>query len=176
MPNIVNNLGLAELKSAFGEAEGMLFFSMAGLTMEENEELRGAMFDSGAQVRLVRNRLARLALADRGLEVDKTVFTGNVAIAWGSAEAAIGAAKVVSEAKALIKDGKVGVRGGVLEGNLLNASDAAALANVPDRKTLQAIMLSVINGPARMLATVLDANQSGLARVIKAHADKGEEA
>ena len=70
MPNIVNNLGLAELKSAFGDAEGMLFFSMAGLTMEENEVLRGAMFESGAQVRLVRNRIAKLALADRGLEVD----------------------------------------------------------------------------------------------------------
>jgi large subunit ribosomal protein L10 len=174
MPNIVNNLGLAELKSAFGDAEGMLFFSMAGLTMEENEELRGAMFESGAQVRLVRNRLAKLALADRGLEVAADTFKGNVAIAWGNAEAAIGAAKVVSEAKGLRKEGKINVRGGVLEGNLLDASDAAALANVPDRPTLQAMLLGAISGPARSLATVLDANQSSLARVLQARVDQGE--
>jgi len=174
MPNIVNNLGLAELKSAFGDAEGMLFFSMAGLTMEENEVLRGAMFESGAQVRLVRNRLAMLALADRGLEVDSGVFKGNVAIAWGNAEAAIGAAKVVSESKALRKEGKLDVRGGVLEGNLLDANDAAALANVPDRHTLQAMLLGAISGPARSLATVLDANQSSLARVLQARVDQGE--
>ena len=99
MPNIVNNLGLAELKSAFGEAEGMLFFSMAGLTMEENEVIRDAMFESGAKVRLVRNRLALLALADSGHTVDAAVFRGNVAIAWGNAEAAIGAAKVVNDSK-----------------------------------------------------------------------------
>ncbi|MDG1500790.1 MAG: 50S ribosomal protein L10 [Planctomycetota bacterium] len=174
MPNIVNNLGLAELKSAFGEAEGMLFFSMAGLTMEENEELRGSMFESGAQVRLVRNRLAKLALADRGLEVDADIFKGNVAIAWGNAEAAIGAAKIVSEAKTLRKEGKIGVRGGVLEGNVLDANDAAALANVPDRMTLQAMLLGALSGPARSLATVLDANQSSLARVLQARADQGE--
>ena len=174
MPNIVNNLGLAELKSAFGDAEGMLFFSMAGLTMEENEQLRGAMFESGAQVRLVRNRLAKLALADRGLEVASDTFKGNVAIAWGNAEAAIGAAKIVSESKKLRKAGKIDVRGGVLEGNLLDASDAAALANVPDRGTLQAMLLGAISGPARSLATVLDANQSSLARVLQARVDQGE--
>jgi large subunit ribosomal protein L10 len=174
MPNIVNNLGLAELKSAFGDAEGMLFFSMAGLTMEENEVLRGAMFESGAQVRLVRNRLAKLALADRGIEVAAGTFTGNVAIAWGNAEAAIGAAKIVSESKKLRKAGKLDVRGGVLEGTLLDARDAAALANVPDRLTLQAMLLGTISGPARSLATVLDANQSSLARVLQAHVDQGE--
>jgi large subunit ribosomal protein L10 len=174
MPNIVNNLGLAELKSAFGKAEGMLFFSMAGLTMEENEAIRGAMFDSGANVRLVRNRLAKLALADQGHDVDAAVFRGNVAIAWGNAEAAIGAAKVVNDSK-LRKDGKLGVRGGVLEGNLLGAADAAALADVPDRLTLQAMLLGTISGPARSLAAVLDANQSGLARVLQSHVDQAGE-
>jgi large subunit ribosomal protein L10 len=102
------------------------------------------------------------------------VFKGNVAVAWGNAEAAIGAAKVVSLSK-LAKAGKLNVRGGVLEGNLLNANDAAALANVPDRRTLQAMLLGAISGPARGLVTVLDANQSGLARVLQAHIDQAGE-
>ena len=75
----------------------------------------------------------------------------------------------------LREDGKLGVRGGVLEGNLLGAADAAALADVPDRLTLQAMLLGTISGPARSLATVLDANQSGLARVLQSHVDQAGE-
>lgn len=171
MPNIVNKLTLKELSTSWKDAEGMLFFSMAGLTMEENEELRGALFESGATVKMVRNRVAMLALAENGFEVDKGTFSGNVAVAWGDAEATIGAAKVVTGSK-LKKDGKIGVRGGVLEGNLLGASDAAALSDVPDRPTLQAKLLGCISGPARGLVTVLDANQSSLARVLQARVDE----
>ena len=119
---------------------------------------------------------AKLALKDRGLEAPEDLLKGNVAVAWGDAEAAIGVAKAVTESP-LKKAGKVGMRGGVLEGNVLGASDAAALADVPDRPTLQAKLLGVISGPARSLVTVLDANQSGLARVIQARIDAqgGEE-
>ena len=174
MPNIVNKLTLKELTTSWKDAEGMLFFSMTGLTMEENEELRGALFESGASVKMVRNRVAKLALAEVGHEVDGETFKGNVAVAWGDAEATIGAAKVVTGSK-LKKDGKLGVRGGLLEGNLLGASDAAALSDVPDRPTLQAKLLGCISGPARGLVTVLDGNQSSLARVIQARIDAGGE-
>ncbi|MDF1800849.1 MAG: 50S ribosomal protein L10 [Planctomycetota bacterium] len=174
MPNIVNKLSLTQLTSAWSEAEGLLFFSMAGLTMEENEELRGAIFESGAQVRLVRNRLAVLALASNGHEVDSEIFKGNVAVAWGDAESTIGAAKVVTGSK-LKKAGKLDVRGGMLEGNLLGASDAAALSDVPDRPTLQAKLLGCISGPAQGLVRVINGNPSGLARLIQARIDAGGE-
>lgn len=170
MPNIVNTLALSELSDAFSKAEGLLFFSMSGLTMEENEELRGVIAERGADLRLVRNRLALLALSSSGFEVDRSIFTGNVAVAWGDAEATIGAAKAVEDSP-LKKAGKLGVRGGMLEGNLLDASDAAALADVPDRPTLQAQLLGVISGPARGLAMVINGNQSALARVLQARID-----
>ena len=48
MPNIVNKLLFSELSEAFASAEGMVFFAMNGLTMEENEALRGKIFTSGA--------------------------------------------------------------------------------------------------------------------------------
>jgi len=170
MPNIVNTLACNALTESFAKAEGMLFFEMRGLTMVENEALRGEIFAKGAELRMVRNRIAMRALAANGLEVSRDTFQGNVAIAWGNAEAAIGAAKIVGDSK-LNKAGKVGVRGGVLEGNVLDATDAAALANVPDRVTLRAMLLGTISAPARGLATVINANQSGLARVLQAHID-----
>ena len=53
----------------------------------------------------------------------------------------------------------------------LDAADAVALADVPDKQTLRAQLLGVLQGPARGLATVLDALPSGVARVLQARVD-----
>jgi len=54
----------------------------------------------------------------------------------------------------------------------MGAAEAAALADLPDRDTVNAMLLGVISGPARGLATILNAVPSSVARVIQAKADK----
>jgi large subunit ribosomal protein L10 len=173
MPNLVNRLVSEEYQQSFQQAEGLLIVSLAGLSVEESEGLRSALDDAGARLRMVRNSLARRVLAEGGYEVGEDVFAGNVAIAFGSAEAAIQAAKVFTTPE-LKKAGKVQVRAGVLESRLLDAADAAALAGVPDKDTLRSKIIGCIQGPLRGLASVLQGNQGALARVLQAHADKQE--
>jgi large subunit ribosomal protein L10 len=62
----------------------------------------------------------------------------------------------------------------MLEGNMLGEADAQALADVPDRDTVNAMILGAISGPARGLVGVLAANPAGLARLLQAKVDKGE--
>ena len=62
------------------------------------------------------------------------------------------------------------IRAGVLDGQLLSDKDAAALANVPDRKTLQAKILGCISGPARGLVATINGLPGGLTRVVNARA------
>ena len=175
MPNIVNEMATRQLNRVFDEAEGMVLVSFGGLTMVENESLRGDLAEKGVQVVMLRNRLAKIVLKERGLEFPDEVFKGNCAVAYGSTEETISAAKVLT-AKEVKKAGKVSVKAGVLEGVVLDAGEAAALADVPDRATLQAQLLGVISGPARSLASVINAVPSSVARVIQAHADSGDEA
>ena len=66
---------------------------------------------------------------------------GNTAIAYGTTEQAIGAAKVFTD-KDVKKAGKVSIKGGLLEGEALDANSAQALADVPDRDTLNAQLLN----------------------------------
>ncbi len=172
MPNIVNKMVVREITSEFGDAEGMVIVSMAGLTVTESEALRGSIAERGARFRLVRNSLARIALKENGIEIPDDVFNGNVAIAYGDAEQAIGAAKALT-APELKKSGKVAIRAGMLAGSVLTASDAAALADVPDRDTLNAQLLGVISGPARSLVSLLAAPGGALARVVQARVDEG---
>ena len=172
MPNLVNRMIVSELTSELASMESMLMVSFAGLTVEESEGLRSAMAAKGVQFRMVRNSLAKRVLAEQGIQFDDQ-FTGNTAIAYGPAEAAIHAAHILTE-KEVKKAGKVKLKAGMLDGRVLDGKEALALADIPDRDTLHAQIASVIAGPLRGIASVLNATPSGLARVLQARADQLE--
>lgn len=170
MPNLINEMIKRELTDALSDAEGMVIVSLSGLTVAETEGLRVALAEQGVRLRMVRNRLARIVLRERGLEPPADLFVGNVAMAWGSPEETIHAAKVLAKSDAR-KAGKVAMRGGLLEGNLLDPAQATELADLPGRDELRSMMLGVISGPARKLVGLVNAPGASLARVIQAHVD-----
>ena len=175
MPNLVNKMVVKELTDVVRDSSSMVIVSLTGLTMEENESLRDSLAEGGVQLRMVRNSLAKLALKDCGVDMPDDVFQGNVAIALGDVEHAIHAAKTVQKSD-VRKAGKVDFRGGVLEGEVLDASRAKLLADMPDRDTLRAKILGCLSGPAQNLVAIIGAPGSALARVIQAHVDEGEDA
>lgn len=170
MPNLVNTLVSNEYRSLLEGNEGLLVATTGGLTVAESEGLRVQLDKGGARMRTVRNALARRALAERGFEFPADTFVGNVAVFYGSTEATIHAAKVLTSPE-VRKAGKVVLRGGVLDGSQLSASDAVLLADTPDKNTLRAQLLGVLQGPARGLASLLNALPSGMARVLQARID-----
>lgn len=174
MPNLVNELVVRELTEEFRAAEGMLLVAFGGLTVKETEKVRGELAEKGVKFRIVRNNLARRVLKDRGLEFPEQALLGNTGIAYGDAEVPILAAKIFSS-KELKKTGKVTLKASLLEGEVLDAERTKTLADIPDRESLYAMLLGVISGPARSLASVLHAVPSATARVLKARADSLQE-
>ena len=175
MPNIVNKMVVAELENEFKDAEGMVLVSFSGLSVEESDGLRGKLAEKNVNFKMVRNSLARRVLADKNIEFPEAdALKGNTGVAYGDAEAAVDAAKIFND-KEVRKAGKVAFKGALLEGNALDAKSAKALADLPDRDTLHAMLLGCIAGPARGLATVINAVPSSVARVIQAHADEGSD-
>jgi ribosomal protein L10 len=120
---------------------------------------------------MVRNALARRVFAERGLEFAGGALSGNTAVAYGTVESVIGAAKVLTSAE-VKKAGKVRLKAGVLEGLALGPADVAILASMPDRNTLNAQLLGCISGPARGLAGALNALPAAVARVLQGRADR----
>jgi len=172
MPNVIKNMLVRELSGAVEQSEGMLICSMSGLTVAESDKLRDTLAEQGIRLRMVPNRLARLAMKQHDLEPPDDVFAGNIACVWGGPEQAIAAAKVLHKSDAR-KQGKIALRGGLLEGSLLGADEAQALAELPGRDELRAMMLGAISGPARGLVGVMAAVPGGVARVLQAHVDAG---
>jgi len=175
MPNMISEILVRKLSDEFARAQGLVIVSVSGLTVKETENLRNSLAQRGLRIRVVRNRLARLALKQRGIEAPDDLFLGNLACSWGSSEDAITAAKIVKGSEAR-RNGKVAFKGGLFEGNLLDAQGAAALAELPGKKELRAMLLGLLSGPARGLATLLAAPGSSLVRAVQARVDKGEPA
>lgn len=171
MPNLVNQMIIRELKQGLQDSAGMVLVSFDGLDVQLTEDVRDKLAEKGASLHMVRNKLMRIVLEEQGVKLGDDVLQGNVAIALGSTEAILGAAKVLNEPD-LRKTKKVRFKAGMLDGELLDAAGAEAMADVPDRDTLNSMLLGVISGPARYLATVLDALPTSTARVLQARADQ----
>ncbi len=173
MPNIVKKLIHSELDAAFEGIDGLVMVTFGGLTVAETENLRNSLADQGVKFRMVQNKLARRVLLQKGYEFPKESLLGNTGIAYGDAEAAIAAAKIFTQSE-VKKAGKVKIKAGMLEQNVLDAKDALALADIPDRDTLRAKILGCLSGPARGLVASMAAVPGGLARVVQARVDQGE--
>jgi large subunit ribosomal protein L10 len=82
----------------------------------------------------------------------------------------------VTVLKQWIKQEKiVEIKGALMEGSVLDAASAEALANLPTKEQLLGMILSTINGPARELVGVINAPAASLVRVINAHIEKEQE-
>ncbi len=174
MPNLVNHMIVRELKDGLQASAGMVLVSFEGLDVLLTEDVRSKLAEKGASLHMVRNNLLRLVFDEQGIQLSDDVLQGNVAIALGTTEALLGAAKVLNE-PGLRKTKKVRFKAALLDGEMLDAEGAVAMAEVPDRDTLNSMLLGVISGPARCLATVLAALPTGTARVLQARADQLEE-
>jgi ribosomal protein L10 len=174
MPNIVNQMVVRELADEFKGADGLLAVSFGGLTVKATEDLRGKLAEKGVRFRMVRNSLARRVLADRGIDLGKGILKGNTGIAYGDPESIIGAAKVLAD-PAVKKAKKVEFKAGYFDGEVLDASSAAQVADLPDRDTANAMLLGVISAPSRGLVVSLAGVASNTVRVLQARVDKGEE-
>ena len=72
------------------------------------------------------------------------------------------------------KNPPVVVTGGIIEGEALTGAAAAGIADMPDRDTVNAQLATAISGPARSLASIIQAVAGGMARCIQAKIDQGE--
>ncbi len=160
------------LNQTFQDAAAVVVTHYSGLTVAEINDLRVQMRQAGANFRVTKNRLARLALADTPYAPLTDMFTGPTAIAF--ADDVVAPAKVaVNFAKG---NEKLIVLGGAMGQTLLDADGVKGLASLPSLDELRGKIVGLIQAPATKVAGVLQAPAGQLARVIRAHAEKAEAA
>lgn len=165
-----------ELKADFAKASVAIFADYKGLKAGEADELRRVLRTQNAKVKVVKNNIARLAVADGSLGsdakalMDSVVGPTLVAFVYGDLAAGAKTLHEFSKDKEAfqLKDSLMGQK-------RISAQDIEALASLPSREVLLGQLLGVLNGPARGFVSVLAAVPRGLVTVLSAiEKKKGE--
>lgn len=163
---------VATMHEVFRNTSVVVVAHYSGLTVAQMNDLRGRMRSAGAQLKVTKNRLARLALEGTDVAGTADLFKGPTIVAYS--DDPVAAPKVaVAFAK---ENAKLVVLGGAMGASVLDANGVKALAELPSLDELRAKLVGMINTPATRIAGVLQAPAGQLARVLNAYANKSEAA
>lgn len=140
-----------------------------GLTVAQMSELRRKMREAGAEFKISKNRLAKIAAKDTKYESITELLKGPSAIATSTDPVSV-AKGLVDFAKA---NDKLVIIGGAFGDQKLSTKEIEALAKLPSLNELRAKIVGILQTPATRIAGILQAPGGQVARVISAHATKG---
>jgi len=144
---------VADVAAQVARSQTLALAEYRGLTVAHLDVLRRQARDKGVYLHVLKNTLARRAVAGTPFEVASESMVGP--LIYGFSEDAVAAAKVLSDfAKG---NDKLVVKGGAYAGKSLNADGVKALASVPSKEVLLSQLLGLMQSPVSRLARVLAA-------------------
>ncbi len=142
-----------ELKNEFEQYSGFIFTDYRGMTVEQITKLRQELLTNDGAYRVVKNRFAKLAMKDLGLEIDDSVFVGPTAIALSKDDTANEVAKAVFKAK---NDGApMVVKCAKIDEQLFDANEIEAFSKLPGRLELLSSLMGTMRAPVQKLAATM---------------------
>ena len=145
----------------------------AGLTVAELTDLRRSARAAGIYLKVVRNTLARRALAGTKFDCMRDSLKGPLLLAFSNAEPG-SAAKVIRD---FTKNNvKLVVKLISLDGKLLAASDLERVANIPSLNAARSMLLGLLQAPMAKFLRLLSEPEAKLARLLAARRDQQQAA
>ena len=162
-----------ELKARFDGVDGGVFLSTQGLNSEKTYAFRAALQAKNVKYTVLRNALAKQALAEHGYSGLDKVLAGPVGVAYSTDEnSAATSAKAVADWKAETRDKIVAWKGAFLEGEVLGPQDAENLKDAPTKDQARAMLLGLMQAPATQFLATIRETYARAAYVLQAFADK----
>jgi len=152
-------------------SEAVILVEYTGAKMKAINAIRAKIRETGGEFHIVKNTLVRRVFAENGFEFPQDYLVKSTAISFAFKDPA-------STAKALTDATKgnefVKIKGGLMGGKALNASQVKALSDLPPLPVLRATLLGVLQAPAGKLVRMLAEPARGLAAVIKARSESAQ--
>jgi large subunit ribosomal protein L10 len=162
---------VAEIVESFNDAAGAVLTEYRGLTVKELQDLRRSLGEN-ADYAVVKNTLAKLAATEVGISGFDELLTGPTAIAFINGdvvEAAKGLRDFAKTHPALV------IKGGILDGNILDAKEITKLASLESREVLLAKLAGAMLASLSQAVYLLNAPLAQAARLAGALQAKAEQ-
>lgn len=164
---------VAEVNEAASAALSAVLADYRGLTVTEMTEMRAKARESGVYLRVIRNTLAKRAIAGTEFECMTEAFVGPTLVAFSNEEPGAAARLLKDYAKDFEK---LEVKAVAIGGNLMGAEALDAVAKLPTRDEALATLMAVMQAPIVKLAQTFNDVPGKLVRVVAAVRDQKQEA
>jgi large subunit ribosomal protein L10 len=161
---------IEQLRQRLGGATAAVLTEYRGLTVQQISELRKQLRAVSAEYRVVKNRLARVAIEGSPLASLRPHLTGPIGVVIARKDPAAAAKTLQGFART---NPALQLRVGVVDGQLLDPQGLKAVADLPSRDALRAQMVGAVQGPLAQLVGLLQAPQRELAYIL---AERGKQA
>ncbi len=153
MPTEKKGETITELQQRMGESPLMILADYRGLTVADLQGLRGQLRGVGAEFRVAKNTLTRIAANNRGINSLDAVLEGPTAVVFTGADV-VGPAKIIGD---FARTSRIlTVKGALLEGKAVDAGQVEAIANLPPKIEIIATIIGALDSPISSLVQALD--------------------
>ena len=173
MPSKSNVAMLEKVASSLEAAGGVFVVDYRGLSVKETQEVRRALREVGAEMKVYKNNIVKIALENAGMPNIDEMLSGTCAYVFYEKDP-VDAAKVIKEQSEKLK--KMEFVGAIADGKALTSDEAKAYADLPNREQLMGQIAGLISGFARGIAVCVNEVPSGLARTISAVSEQKQAA
>jgi len=162
-----------ELKSDFDGISEMVVVSLRGINGNDNNELRGELSTKNIKLKVVKNSLAIRAFKQVGVEGMESILDGPSAIVYGG-DNIVDIAKLLADWDKKLDN--LEIKGGYVEGEVLDAAAAKALSKMLTRSEQQGFVVQLAQSPGSKLAGAIGSAAGNIAGCIKTLIENLEEA
>lgn len=155
---------VTEVSGKLAAADAALITEFRGMTVSSLAKLRRALRVHGAEYKVYKNTLAQFGAKDAGVEGLVEMLTGPTAITFVRGDASIVAKTLRDHAKV---DQLLVLKGGVIGGKTVSASELKVLADLPPREVLLAQLAGMLQAPLNKTANLLQAPMRKVAYGLK---------
>lgn len=164
---------VGSLKESLQAAEATFVIDYKGCTCQQLTNVRRELRETGATLSIVKNTLMKRAVEEASMHGLSDLFVGTSAVVW--TKTPVESAKVLSKyAKEMAEENKFILRGGLVDGSVVDGQGVEALSKLPSKEELYAQLLGLLQAPASKLLRMMNAPASSLARLLATWRDEIE--
>jgi len=160
-----------DLKRRLSGVKTVLLAEYRGLTVQQLNDLRRQLRSVSAEYKVVKNRLAKLALSES--------LSGVKSLLKGPTGMVISKDDPVAVAKALHTFARTNqalvIKAGYVEGQMLEPAGLKALADLPSKEAIRSQIVGALQGPMAQLVGLLQAPQRELVYVLSQRGKNAEQ-
>lgn len=158
-----------QVRDKMSDAAAVVLTEYRGMTVPELAELRSGLREAGAEYRVYKNTLARIAVREAGPEGLEDLFEGPTAFTFANGDPVDAAKKLAEFAKRVPS---LVLKGGVLEGKLLSSEQVNALASLDSREVMLSKAAGMFLAKIQQAANLFAAGFNQLGAVLVQLRDK----